>query len=124
MSTSGKFIKFKKYCWIGVFNTLLHWGVFGFVFFLGGSQAVSNLVGFLVAVTSSFYLNSKWTFGSPLTLGRYGSMLCVMSTLSWFVGKIADLGEFHPIVTLFLFSSLSLIFGFFFTKHFVFRTPN
>jgi len=84
-------------------------------------QSISNLMGFMVAVTLSFYLNAIWTFKSRITLLRYMLLVVFMAMLSWFVGEIADDNQFLPIITPVLFSVISLVLGFLFMKHFVFR---
>ena len=114
-------IAFRKYISVGLLNTFVHWLVFGMVYWILVDQAISNLVGFMCAVTLSFYLNARWTFNSKMTFWRYIAMVTFMSAVSWIVGKVADLNQFSPFVTLVVFSGLSLVLGFFFSKYFVFR---
>lgn len=114
-------IIFRKYILVGLLNTLVHWVVFGLVYWAIMDQAISNLLGFICAVTLSFYINAKWTFNSKMTFGRYIVMVTFMGAVSWFAGKVADLNQSPPFVTLVMFSSLSLFLGFIFTKYFVFR---
>jgi putative flippase GtrA len=112
---------FTKYVSIGVINTAIHWAVFGLVYWMYPDQSICNLAGFMVAVTFSFYANARWTFESHATPLRYFSMVGFMAVLSWSTGKLADAVSLPPIATLVLFSGISLVVGFFFTKFFVFR---
>lgn len=121
MIESARFSTFKKYTSVGLLNTVTHWVVFGIVYAVLGDQSVSNLVGFLSAVTLSFYLNARWTFNSQMTFARYITMVIFMAMLSWLIGELADRSQFPPIATLILFSGISLVLGFLFTRHFVFR---
>lgn len=111
---------FSKYVSVGVLNTTIHWVVFGIVYQFNETQTVSNMAGFMFAVTSSFFLNAKWTFKARATHRRYATMVAFMAALSWIIGYLADLTHMHPVLTLIFFSGMSLILGFFFSKHFVF----
>ena len=88
---------FAKYTSIGVINTLIHWVVFAVcicAFHTG--QALGNFAGFVVAVSFSFFANARFTFKSSTT-------------------------TLVPIVTLILFSAISLVCGFIYSKFIVFR---
>lgn len=113
---------FGKYVSVGVVNTSVHWSVFWLLYAGTNDQAISNLAGFLAAVTLSFYLNARWTFNSSMSLVRYVGMVVFMSMLSWVVGRLSENNQFPPIVMLVMFSAASLVLGFFFTKCFVFRS--
>ncbi|MBN2808377.1 MAG: GtrA family protein [Deltaproteobacteria bacterium] len=117
----NSFSTFKKYTSVGILNTAIHWGVFATVYTVMKDQSISNLIGFLVAVTFSFHINAGWTFNSSMTFKKYLSMVTFMATLSWLIGKLADYTDFSPIVTLVLFSGISLVLGYLFSKHFIFR---
>lgn len=111
-----------KYISIGVINTAIHWSVFGvltFVFFV--TQATANLLGFVVAVSFSFFANAKFTFKAQATTTKYLSFVIFMGILSYLTGFIADYISLPPLATLIIFSSISLILGFIYSKFFIFK---
>ena len=113
---------FAKYFSVGVLNTILHWAVFGFlVYYLKYNQAPANLFGFLVAVTFSFFVNAKFTFKATITTGRYILFVTFMGLLSFLTGAASDCLGVNPVFTLIIFSALSLICGFLYSKYIVFR---
>lgn len=112
---------FLRYASVGVLNTLVHWGVFFLLYQLGASQAVSNAGAFLVAVTLSFVLNAVFTFAAKATGARYLCFVTFMGALGLATGGAADRFALHPLVTLMVFSSLSLVLGFAYSRWFVFR---
>jgi len=112
---------FFKYAAIGVINTLVHWLVFGAVYWTFASQTAGNLLGFLAAVTFSFFANARWTFKSEATPTRYLTMTTFMAILSSCFGYAADRMAVHPLITLTAFSATSLVAGFLFSKFWVFR---
>lgn len=112
---------FTKYTSIGILNTLIHWIIFGIVYWLTSSQLIGNLIGFMFAVTISFFLNAKWTFNSKTTLSRYIIFVSFMALLSGFYGFLGDLYHLKPAVTLIAFSGTSLILGFIFSKYIIFK---
>lgn len=113
---------FAKYTSIGVINTLIHWVVFAvciYVFHTG--QALGNFAGFVVAVSFSFFANARFTFKSSTTTMRYMLYAGFMGTLSAIVGWCADKSGMAPIITLIVFSAISLVCGFIYSKFIVFR---
>lgn len=62
--------QFIKFALVGAINTAIDWGIFYgiiLVFSFGDNQALSQLakaISFLVAATSSFFMNRSWTFHS------------------------------------------------------------
>lgn len=113
---------FAKYTSIGVLNTLIHWVVFALcIYELHTNQALANFAGFVVAVSFSFYANAKFTFGVSTTTMRYMMYVGFMGTLSAAIGWVADLFQMPPIMTLVVFSSISLVCGFLYSKFIVFR---
>ena len=113
---------FAKYTTIGVINTLIHWVVFGVcIHALGTAQALGNFAGFIVAVSFSFFANARFTFKSSTTTLRYILYVGFMGTLSATVGWLADIFNMAPIVTLIIFSVISLACGFIYSKFIVFR---
>ena len=112
---------FARYTSIGVINTLIHWVVFAiciYVFHTG--QALGNLVGFIVAVSFSFFANARFTFKSSTTTLRYMLYVGFMGTLSAAVGWAADKSGLAPLITLIVFSAISLVCGFIYSKFIVF----
>jgi len=112
--------QFSRYTLIGIVNTLIHMIVFGSFYTLGFSQAIANLSGFAVASAFSFIVNSKYTFQTDLNIKRYLVFLIGMASISYLVGALADDNNIHPIITLVLFSAISLILGFIWSKWVVF----
>ncbi|ENN8377937.1 GtrA family protein [Providencia rettgeri] len=113
---------FTKYFSVGILNTLIHWAIFGLLTaFISTSQAVANLIGFIAAVSFSFFANAKFTFKAKATIVRYLSFTLFMGLLSYFTGYIADQLRLPPIATLITFSSISLVLGFLYSKIFVFK---
>ncbi len=113
---------FAKYFSIGILNTALHWVIFGLCFMLFNlSQANSNLMAFLIAVTFSFFMNAKFTFNKKPTGTRYILFTAFMAFLSYLTGLSADYLNLFPLITLVAFSAISLILGFVYSKYIVFK---
>lgn len=106
---------------VGVLNTGIHWAVFAFLLHEGNNQALSNFVAFCVAVTFSFFVNSKWTFNAEATAIRYVLYVFFIGALAALSGYLADIIGLPPLFTLCLFSSISLVSGFLYSNFFVFR---
>ena len=114
-----------SYTVIGVANTLIHWQIFFLLSVAAGwRQAVSNLAAFCVAASFSFYMNALYTFDSKLSVGGYSLFMAAMGALSYGVGYLGDLWRLHGLLTVALFSALSLVLGFLFSKYVVFRERN
>ncbi|GKX50976.1 GtrA family protein [Budvicia aquatica] len=114
---------FTKYLSIGVINTLIHWAIFAvLVYLLSMSQAVSNLLAFCAAVTFSFFANARFTFKAKATSSRYLIFVGFMGALSLIIGWMADKSKLSPIFTLIVFSAISLVCGFLYSKFVVFRS--
>ena len=110
-----------SYTVIGVANTLIHWQIFFLLSVAAGwRQAVSNLAAFCVAASFSFYMNALYTFDSKLSVGGYSLFMAAMGALSYGVGYLGDLWRLHGLLTVALFSALSLVLGFLFSKYVVF----
>ena len=81
---------FSRYLAIGVLNTAVHWSVFFCVFYLlGGSQLVSNISAFCLAVTFSFLMNARFTFRQSATSKRYIIYIIFMGAVSILFGSIS-----------------------------------
>lgn len=113
---------FARYASIGLINTLIHWASFAVcIYALHTNQALANLAGFIVAVSFSFFANARFTFKSQTTTLRYMLYVGFMGALSASVGWAADKSGMAPIITLIVFSAISLVCGFFYSKLIVFR---
>ena len=112
---------FARYTSVGVVNTLIHWVTFAICVERGLEQSLSNFIAFCVAVTFSFFANAKWTFGSDATTIRYIMYVCFMGMVAVMVGSYADRMKINPIVTLVVFSAISLVCGFIYSKYIIFR---
>lgn len=114
--------KFFKYAAVGVLNTAIHWAVFfGMLRYLGTDQALSNFLAFCIAVTFSFFVNTKVTFQSTATTIRYVLYVAFMGFLSILAGYVADYNAITPWITLITFSTTSLLCGYIYSKHIVFK---
>ena len=111
-----------SYTVIGVANTLIHWQVFFLLSEAANlSYALSNLAAFCVAVTFSFYMNALYTFEAKASVGGYLLYVSAMGALSLAVGHAGDVWRLHGLLTVALFSALSLVLGFLFARYVVFR---
>ena len=102
---------FSKYLTVGVLNTAIHWLVFATGVYL---------LAFATAVTFSFFANAAFTFKSRPNVKGYFLFVTFMGLMSVLVGKLSDYYQIAPIITLVEFSLISLVCGFFYSKHIVF----
>ena len=113
---------FSNYVSIGVLNTLIHWTAFLILHsMLSISQALSNVGAFALAATFSFYANARYTFRAQASLRRYLLFILFMGFLSLLIGWAADSWMMPGLITLLVFSTISLVAGFFYSKQVVFR---
>lgn len=116
------FSLFTRYVSVGAINTLIHWITFATgVYIVGINQMLSNFIAFSIAVTFSFFANARWTFKSQASLARYVMFVFFMSLVALLTGYIADKIYLPPILTMIIFSFLSLVIGFYYSKLVVFR---
>ncbi|RON09433.1 sugar translocase [Pseudomonas brassicacearum] len=113
---------FSSYTVVGVANALIHWQIF-FVLTTAAelNQAISNFSAFCVAASFSFYVNALYTFDAKVSVRRYLLFIGFMGVLSLGVGMVGDRWRIHGLVTVLVFSLLSLVCGFFYSKFVVFR---
>ena len=117
----GNLSSLLSYSVVGVVNTLVHWCVFlGLVFAFSLAQGTANLLAFACAVTVSFILNARFTFKSALRIRKYIMYVLFMGALSYGVGTIAQVANFHPFVTLVVFTAVSFLIGFLYSRFVVF----
>lgn len=112
---------FTRYASVGLINTLIHWVVFSALYVIGQPQSMSNFAAFCCAVTFSFFANAKWTFNAQITTVRYLLYLFFMGGMATAVGLYADRTHANPVLTLVIFSAISLICGFFYSRYIVFK---
>ncbi|WP_343463826.1 GtrA family protein [Pantoea sp.] len=112
---------FARYASVGVINTLIHWMVFTVLYTAGQTQAISNFAAFCLAVTFSFFANAKWTFSAEATAMRYLLYLIFMGAMASGVGLYADRNNANPVITLIVFSAISLVCGFIYSRFVVFK---
>lgn len=111
-----------RYGLVGIINTAVHWLMFSlFYFVFNTNQAIANTVAFMVAVTVSFYLNAHFTFNTYTNLKRYLLFVVFMGFISYLVGFFADKSELLPLLTLCIFTAISFIVGFLWSRFFVFK---
>lgn len=111
-----------SYALVGVLNTASHWLVFLLLHLgAGASQAFSNLAGFLVAASLSYFSNAAFTFAVPPSGARYLLFLVGMGSLSLLLGALADRLQLRPWLTLVGFSGVSLVVGYWYSRAVVFR---
>ncbi|WHS59263.1 GtrA family protein [Pseudomonas sp. G2-4] len=113
---------FFSYSLVGLANTLIHWQIF-FVLRVafGLNQAMSNFTAFCVAASFSFYVNALYTFEAKTSALGYVLFLGVMGALSFTVGYLGDRWHVHGLLTVAVFSLLSLVIGFLLSRFVVFR---
>lgn len=113
---------FAKYISVGILNTIIHWVVFSLlIYYFNSNQAFANLLGFIIAVTFSFFANAIFTFKATATTGRYILFVGFMGMVSFLIGAASDSLRVNPFFTLLTFSTISLICGFLYSKYIVFR---
>ncbi|MBX9336421.1 GtrA family protein [Serratia sp. IR-2025] len=112
---------FIRYASVGLVNTLVHWAVFAVMFTNGAQQVFSNFVAFCIAVTVSFFANARWTFNANATTIRYMMYVFFMGAMASIIGWLADCFNIKPILTLVVFSAISLVCGFIYSKYIIFK---
>lgn len=115
------FREIKLYSLIGIFNTLLHALVFFILVSLSVSSAWANIGAFIVAATFSFFANAKWTFNRITNKKRYALFMITMGGLALITGWLTDYLKLPPMIAVILFSFISWIVGFIFSKKIIFK---
>ena len=113
---------FSRYVSIRLLNTVVHWSVFFFLLYGATlNQAWSNFIAYMFALTFSFYANARFTFKAKISKRRYVSFVSFMAVLSVVMGNIADEMALAPLVTMVVFSFISLVIGFSYSHLIVYR---
>ncbi|PVZ11354.1 MULTISPECIES: GtrA family protein [unclassified Pseudomonas] len=113
---------FLRYACVGVANTLLHASAFfALVYLAQAGQALANTVAFLFAATFSYLANSIYTFDAPRSRRGYLLFVGFMGGLAWGTGYLAQGAQWAPLITLVVFSLLSLCLGYGFSRFVIFR---
>ena len=113
--------QFFAYCAIGVLNTVVHYAVFAATLMVINSQALANTFAFGVAVTVSFFLNSKITFQKQVSLKRYFKLTLANGLVAFTFGAMGDILALHPLLTFVSYCVVNPIIGFLLAKFFVFK---
>jgi putative flippase GtrA len=116
--------EFATYAVIGIANSVIHWQLFFIsrnAFEL--SQALSNFLAFCAAASFSFYANSLYTFEANASMARYLVFMASVGAISLGIGALADHWQWPGLVTLTMFSGISLIVGFLISKWLIYREP-
>jgi len=118
--------RFARYGLVGIGNTLVHWLVFFLLHLvLDQPQALSNLGAFVVAASLSYFANARFTFAVRASGRRYLLFLLGMGGLSLVLGGVSDWARLSPWLTLVVFSAVSLIVGYAYSRSVIFgpRAP-
>lgn len=91
-------VNFLKYGIIGVFNTLVGYGLTFYLFYIDVFPELANLLGYVVGFFVSYYLNKKFNFKSQNSHGNDLPKFITSMSIAY-------------IVNLIVFMSLSRIFG-------------
>ena len=110
---------FLRYASVGLVNTGIHWLVFVALYYLGLSQLYCNITAFFSAVTFFFVANANFIFEKKATSKRYFAYTIFMGSIAIFTGYFSDTMEISPIITLLLFSFISLLVGFLYGTIFI-----
>jgi putative flippase GtrA len=114
---------FSRYVMIGLVNTGIHWLVFLLLHLKCQlAQASSNLLAFGAAASFSFFVNAHFNFRVRPSHYRYAMFMVFMGLISLSTGFVADLLVLPPLLTLLVFSAISLVAGFWYSKFVVFRS--
>jgi putative flippase GtrA len=107
---------------IAIANTLIHWQLF-FILRIAFelSQACSNLLACCAAASFTFYANALYTFPKAPTVGRYAAFMLCLGGISLAVGALGDRWQWPGVLTVSVFSLISLVVGFLISKWLVFR---
>lgn len=113
--------QFVIYCIIGLFNTTIHGITFYIFYSFLEFQGICNLLGFLVAVTFSYFANAFFNFKKKPALCAFLKMTFSLGLLAFVLGCYSDIQHIHPAITFIGTVLLSTVLGFLVTKFYVFK---
>lgn len=113
--------QFVVYCIIGIFNTIIHGVTFYISFSILDIQSISNLMGFIVAVSFSYLANATFNFKKEASVSSFLKMTFSLGLLAFLLGIMSDYCTISPIFTFLGTVVLSTVIGFILTKFYVFK---
>lgn len=118
--------QFIKFSIVGVLNTAIHVGVFNLLYYFM-QYLLAQSIGFLFAVTNSYYINKNWTFKSRnRDVKREFTRFMIVNLVSLsvnlgFLAALVELWHFNPRVAQLLTVVVSLAVNFTGNKFWTFR---
>ncbi|WP_313108227.1 GtrA family protein [Atlantibacter sp.] len=112
---------FKIYTLIGILNTVIHWFIFFTLHSFGYLQSTSNTIAFIISASFSYFMNSRFNFKKEMNGLRYLFFISGLGLISYYLGHIADCISLNVFFTLIIFSLVSLVMGFLYSKYLVFK---
>ncbi len=67
-----------RYLIVGIFNTLVGFGITIFLTYIAITPELANLIGWLFGTAVSFFLNARFTFKTAPTFGAYWRFMASM----------------------------------------------
>jgi len=108
---TNTFIKFIKFCFVGLTSALLSLVVFNILFYFGATFTISLIFGILFSVLYNFILNRELTFSSRSKLKtqvfRYGIVYVIAQGINFLVST----GMSYLIGQETIYANLSVIIG-------------
>ncbi|MDQ7989769.1 MAG: GtrA family protein [Candidatus Dactylopiibacterium sp.] len=124
--TRAGYGQFARYLVVGVLNTLIGYGlIFTFMYVFDLSPELSNLLGYVMGMLFSFFMNKKFTFRSDKGVSeeflRFFVVFVVayLANLAMLVLLVRGL-EFHPGVSQIVSCGVYFVSSFLMNKYFVF----
>lgn len=62
MNLKKMFIQFIKFGLVGVSNTVISYGIYALLTYIGCPYVISNIIAFVVSVLNSFFWNNRYVF--------------------------------------------------------------
>jgi len=120
-------IEFFRFAIVGLANTIIDFGLFMLLYTkLGVDPILANIFAFLLAVTNSYFLNSRWTFDSSNhSISKSGFIRFIMISSAGLVISITTImvldGYMAVEMAKLLATGLTLIWNFTTSKLFIFN---
>ncbi len=120
----SRYIDFEmiKYFFVGLFNTLISFSVFSFLYFIGLHYFIVSMLNLVIGVAISYFNHRKFTFGlSGDFLERFTPIALIYFIVTSGILYLADISGFNIYITyLFILLPISII-NYFVLKFYVFR---